>query len=827
MNTESRRPMVKTRVRQSLFSLILTGACQLSLQAQTGPMVGTVKTDEAWFLFRPGSAEKNLRLSVMNEAGQVVAANESTSDAENDHVAKFHVDGLSAATAYSYRIDDISDGSAVPIVGPQDGLRFKTRLAPGAKGVLTAGFASCANASSEPVWQRMGMLGLDQLFLMGDTPYVDTADLAIIRAKHRGFLETPFLSALVRSTPTAGIWDDHDFGLNNGNGLNFASGKANTRRGFVEYRAHDQFGDGTGGVYHKIDRGVMEVFLIDPRWFSQTTTSPVDPTQPTCFGSQQMQWIRDSLKASRAPFKILSFGAIWQDKKNGETDDMFTYWYERDALLDFIRDEKIPGVILLGGDIHVSRHLIHPQRTGYDLHDFIVSPAHTSVIPSLDVPHPDLEWSSQEARQFMTLTADTRVNPPVLTARFLLHDGTVQREVVIPYDKLTPQEGADLGRGLRGWWPFDSDFKNQAVLGTRIDVAAKNGAAVVTDGGLRGGAAEFSRAAQQYLQMSRSALDDNGAAYTASLWCKPASLPAHGSSERHFLIESTLNGDIGTGAGYAMSLGFRAGTDADKVNLELHTHTLQPASGPTTSPTPLAQGSFACQLDRAPFTNRWAHVAMTFDSTRLRLYVDGVEVANHALPVPGPISETGGLIIGGHREGTGRNYDGRLDEVAIWTRALSPEEITSLYGAGVPTALPTEISTADTDEDTLEDWWEVLVGLDPDDAADALADDDNDAVPAWLERMAGTHPSVDDSVMFDYLRALASSGSAAGPLIFRHPSQDYLRFKLTGITSTDLLEWSSLLPGPGFTAKSGPDRFLFEISPPPPAPAFFRFDGSP
>ena len=38
---------------------------------------------------------------------------------------------------------------------------------------------------------------------------------------------------------------------------------------------------------------------------------------------------------------------------------MFTYWYERDALLDFIKSEGISGVILLGGDIHVA-HLIHP-----------------------------------------------------------------------------------------------------------------------------------------------------------------------------------------------------------------------------------------------------------------------------------------------------------------------------------------------------------------------------------------------------------------------------------------------------------------------------------
>jgi hypothetical protein len=85
---------------------------------------------------------------------------------------------------------------------------------------------------------------------------------------------------------------------------------------------------------------------------------------------------------------------------------MFTYWYERDALLDFVKHERISGVVLHGGDIHVSRYLIHPRRVGYDLHDFIMSPGHNRIIPSLNVYHPSLEWSLVEGQQFLFLEAD-------------------------------------------------------------------------------------------------------------------------------------------------------------------------------------------------------------------------------------------------------------------------------------------------------------------------------------------------------------------------------------------------------------------------------------
>lgn len=829
-------------MKPSRLSILLLAALALPLSAQTGPMVGTVKTTEAHFLYRPGAVEKPLRLTVLNANQQVVATSESASDDANDYVAKFHVTGLQASTAYTYKVEDLSGGSPVQVAGPADGLKFKTRMTTGTKGVVTAAFVSCANSTSEPVWERIGLLGVDQLILGGDTPYVDVVDLATSRDKHQAFLETPFMRSLIRGTSAVGTWDDHDFGLNNGNGVNAADRRENTRKAFVEYRAHDQYGTGPEGVYHKVDLGVMEIFLLDPRWWSQTEASPVDPSKTTAFGPEQWAWIQQALEASKAPFKVLAMGEIWQDKKNGENDDLFTYWYERDALYDFIRAKKIPGVVVLGGDIHVSRHLIHRQRIGYDLHDFVTSPAHTSVIPSLDVTHPDLEWSSQQPRQFMTITADTRANPALMTARFYLADGTMQREVAIPYDQLTPKEGEGLGKDLRALWSFDGDLKNGSVLGERFDATAVNGASLVADGGLRGGAASFLRDDQQYLRIGRQTLDDtpplperagrnplddNGAAYTASLWCKATDLPDHGSSDRQFLAESALGGTANPG--YVISVGFRAAaTDASKVNLELHTSTVQPAgTASTAQPVPIAQGPFACELDRTLFENRWAHVVLTFDSTHLRLHVDGSEVAAHALPTPGPAAETAGLILGGHRAGTGRNFDGLIDEVALWSRALTPAEITALHNSGTPPALPTEVSAADTDGDTLEDWWEGLHGLDPEDAADALADADNDTVPAWLERSAGTHPQNDDSPLYDYLRELVSPGALSKPLVFRHPSEGTLGLRLTGFDSGNLEDWSPVTPGAGIAEGVLSNDFFFTLTNPPPAPRFFRLEGSP
>lgn len=70
----------------------------------------------------------------------------------------------------------------------------------------------------------------------------------------------------------------------------------------------------------------------------------------------------------------------------------------------------------------------------------------------------------------------------------------------------------------------------------------------------------------------------------------------------------------------------------------------------------------------------WTHVAMTYDGTTMRLYIDGVEVSNRALT--GPISVDGGpLGIGGNTAFAGEFFAGLIDEVRIYNRALTAAEI--------------------------------------------------------------------------------------------------------------------------------------------------------
>jgi hypothetical protein len=77
----------------------------------------------------------------------------------------------------------------------------------------------------------------------------------------------------------------------------------------------------------------------------------------------------------------------------------------------------------------------------------------------------------------------------------------------------------------------------------------------------------------------------------------------------------------------------------------------------------------------------WIHVAFTHAGPRTRLFVNGALVAHHDdQPVRGSGVATRPVIIGGsiHRGEIWQHLDGAVDEVRIYDRALSDDEIEAL-----------------------------------------------------------------------------------------------------------------------------------------------------
>ena len=80
---------------------------------------------------------------------------------------------------------------------------------------------------------------------------------------------------------------------------------------------------------------------------------------------------------------------------------------------------------------------------------------------------------------------------------------------------------------------------------------------------------------------------------------------------------------------------------------------------------------------------KWTHIAGVWDGTEMKLYIDGLCAGDN---VPGAVSTVSGAQAAIGSSSAGGNYlPGRIDEVAIHDRALTPSEIADHYKAGAVT----------------------------------------------------------------------------------------------------------------------------------------------
>jgi hypothetical protein len=80
--------------------------------------------------------------------------------------------------------------------------------------------------------------------------------------------------------------------------------------------------------------------------------------------------------------------------------------------------------------------------------------------------------------------------------------------------------------------------------------------------------------------------------------------------------------------------------------------------------------------------NAWSLIALTYDGTTTRAYLNGVQDASLVLSPNGPLTSGGSnLRIGWCDPGMNQYFDGLVDDVRIYNRALSASEVQALYDA--------------------------------------------------------------------------------------------------------------------------------------------------
>lgn len=231
--------------------------------------------------------------------------------------------------------------------------------------------------------------------------------------------------------------------------------------------------------------------------------------------------------------------------------------------------------------------------------------------------------------------------------------------------------GATSYNGTRGQWSgTDPDWATGAdATGPGFaGNAAFNGEGGASDRSdlLVGNALNLDDARNEYVNVALGAAQ-TGSAFTISAW--HALTPSSGNnSNRYHVFEP---GDSGN---YDISWGTNAVTTTTGP-LASYTYLAYVAGGPA--------GGFG---PTGVSTGPWHHVAHVFTSdgtkTYLSVYLNGVFVESRTTEVAGTMDFTSINLGRARIDQNDRDWDGMMDEVAVWNRAMSPAQVQELCTKG-------------------------------------------------------------------------------------------------------------------------------------------------
>lgn len=251
--------------------------------------------------------------------------------------------------------------------------------------LTTIALGSC-NRQDEP--QKMWPFVLDKspdLWIwLGDNIYGDTEDMSVMLEKYRMQKFGEAYTALRNQTQVIGIWDDHDYGVNDG-------GKEYPMRDtskalmldFLDVPKDAAVRQRPGG-YQAYTFGPAgqktKIILLDTRYFRDPLDKSPEKgrrylpnTEGDILGEAQWSWLEEQLNNSDAQVHIIGSSIQILSAEHGY-EKWANFPKSRQRLFDLLQETQPARTVLLSGDRHISElSKIDLEQLDYPLYELTSS----------------------------------------------------------------------------------------------------------------------------------------------------------------------------------------------------------------------------------------------------------------------------------------------------------------------------------------------------------------------------------------------------------------------------------------------------------------------
>jgi alkaline phosphatase D len=328
-----------------------------------------------------------------------------------DWSIQFQLRDLKPATRYFYRVEFRTDAAAKS----ETSELFSFRTAPTATDRDDVNFhlTTCQDLNGSGTYGPMAAQKPDFVISDGDNVYYDgqghARDVPGAWRAYQQMFGLPPMKEYYRNVGGYFLKDDHDFRFNDcdphmkGIWVNAAK-KGDAAARYTETKGNRKLdvawltAEEGARVFRQVfpmsekpyrtfhwGKGI-QLWLLENREFRSPNDMPDGP-EKTIWGKEQKAWLKDTLLASDADYRIIVSPnpIMGPDRllKGDNQANLNGFWYEGQAFLDWLKENKLMNVVLMNGDRHWQYHSID-KRNGRSIHEFSCGPTydeHVQPVP--------------------------------------------------------------------------------------------------------------------------------------------------------------------------------------------------------------------------------------------------------------------------------------------------------------------------------------------------------------------------------------------------------------------------------------------------------------